>query len=69
MTEVGEKTGTLDSTLLYLAKFYEKEISSQLKDLANILEPVLLIIVGLIVAFVAVSIISPIYQLTQGLHG
>lgn len=64
MIEVGEKTGSLDDTLLYLANFFEAEVDDLTKNLSNILEPVLLIFIGLAVAFLALSIITPIYQIT-----
>lgn len=69
MISVGEKTGNLEDSLLYLAEFYEKEVDSATKNLSVILEPMLLIFIGIIVAFIAVSIITPIYQLTRGLRG
>jgi type II secretory pathway component PulF len=69
MVKVGEKTGNLEESLLYLADFYEKEVDNTTQKLSTILEPVLLIIIGLIVGFIAVSIITPIYQITRGLRG
>lgn len=69
MVKVGEKTGNLEESLLYLADFYEKEVDNTTQKLSTILEPVLLIIIGLIVGFIAISIITPIYQITKGLHG
>jgi len=66
MIEVGEKTGNLEQTLLHLAEFYEKEIDNVTKNLSNILEPILLIVIGLVVGFIAIAIISPIYKLTGG---
>lgn len=68
MVSVGEKTGNLDSTLLYLGDFYEEEIDNISKNLSTILEPVLLLGIGLVVAFVAFAIISPIYQLTGSIR-
>lgn len=68
MIEVGEQTGTLSETLLYLADFYEEEVDSATQNLAEILEPILLIIMGIVVGFVAISIILPIYKITQGLE-
>ncbi|HWY79473.1 MAG TPA: type II secretion system F family protein [Candidatus Sulfotelmatobacter sp.] len=68
MIGVGEKTGNLDESLIYLGDFFEEEIDEYSKNLATILEPVILIFVGLAVAFVAFAIISPIYQLTNGIH-
>ncbi len=62
MISVGERTGTLENNLLYLAEFYEKEVDNISKNLSSIIEPILLIIVGFIVAFIAIAIISPIYE-------
>ena len=68
MISVGEKTGKLDETLLYLGDFFEDEVDDISKNLSTILEPALLIIIGLVVGFVAISIISPIYQLTGSIR-
>ena len=64
MIGVGEKTGTLDEMFLYLGNFFEEETDDAAKTFSTVLEPMLLLIIGLIVAFVAMAIISPIYQLT-----
>lgn len=64
MAAVGEKTGHLDETLLYLGDFYEEEIDNISKNLTTILEPFLLLVIGLVVGFMALAIISPIYGLT-----
>ena len=63
MINVGERTGELDNSLLYLAEFYEAEVDSTTKNLANILEPILLVFVGILVGTVVLAIISPIYSL------
>lgn len=68
MIGVGEKTGKLDESLLYLGDFYEEEIDTFSKNLTTILEPILLVIIGLVVGFVALSIISPIYELTGSIR-
>ncbi|MBI4119668.1 MAG: type II secretion system F family protein [Parcubacteria group bacterium] len=68
MIEVGDATGTLESNLFYLADFYENEVDEITKNLSSVLEPVLLLLMGVIVGFVAVSIITPIYEITQTLH-
>lgn len=60
---VGERTGSLQSILLTFADFYEDEVDTSLKDLTSILEPTLLLIMGLLVGSIAFSIILPIYQL------
>ncbi len=66
MIEIGEKTGSLDANLFYLAEFYENEVDETVKNLSTILEPAMLIVMGLIVGFVAVSIITPIYSISRG---
>ncbi len=68
MIAVGEKTGNLSNTLVYLADLYESEVEDFTKNLSSLIEPVLLIIMGVIVGFIAISIITPIYSITQSLH-
>lgn len=68
LIRVGEASGKLDDSLLYLNRFYEREVDSLMKDLAVVLEPTLLLIIGLAVAFVVSAIISPIYQITGSLR-
>ncbi len=68
MIEVGEKTGKLDDSLLYLGDYYEEEIDNFSKNLSTILEPIMLIVIGLVVGFVALAIITPIYQLTGSIR-
>jgi len=63
---VGEKTGTLDHTLSTFAVFYDEEIDNTLKTLVSLLEPILVISMGLIVALIAVSVLLPIYRLASG---
>lgn len=65
---VGERTGTLSIILLSLADFYEEEVSNKLKDMVAILEPVLLLVMGLVVGAIALSILLPIYQLVGGVR-
>jgi len=67
MVAVGEKTGSVDQSLDYISQFYEDDIEDTAENLTTILEPALLLIIGLVVAFVALAIISPIYQLTGSL--
>lgn len=62
MLAVGERSGKLEETFQYLAEFYEDEVDVTSKNLSTILEPVLLIFIGLTVAYIAVAIITPIYN-------
>lgn len=68
MIGVGEKSGNLEENLAYLGDYFEDEVDTITKNLSTILEPVLLIVIGGMVAFVALSIISPIYQVTGSIR-
>lgn len=68
MVGIGERTGSLEEVLLYLGNFYEAEVDRSTKSLSTILEPILLLIVGAAVGFIALAIITPIYEITRGLH-
>lgn len=68
MIGVGERTGKLDESLAYLASFYEDEVDNATRNLSSVLEPVLLLIIGVVLGFLAVAIISPIYQFTGSLQ-
>lgn len=65
MVMVGENTGKLDESILFLADYYEAELDESTKSMSNVLEPLLLLTMGVIVAFVALAIITPIYKITQ----
>ncbi|OGG52888.1 hypothetical protein A3H16_03420 [Candidatus Kaiserbacteria bacterium RIFCSPLOWO2_12_FULL_53_8] len=67
MIEVGEQTGNLSSSLMYLSDMYEEEISDLTKNLTTLIEPILMLLMGIIVGFIAISIITPIYGITQQL--
>jgi type IV pilus assembly protein PilC len=67
MIEVGESTGNLEENLNYLSEYYESEVNDTVQGLTTILEPLLLLVMGFVVGFVALSIITPIYKVTQEL--
>lgn len=62
MTLVGEKTGTLDTTLMNIVDFYRKEIDRAIDNLLSVLEPVSIIFLGLIVAGLMLAILIPLYR-------
>jgi len=68
MVRVGEETGTLDANLKTLAGFYDEEVDRSVKRVTGLLEPGLIIFVGLIVGFVAISVIMPMYSLLQNIR-
>jgi len=69
MIAVGEETGRLDQMLSKVANFYDEEVDSTLKGLTSLIEPLMIVGLGLIVGFIAVSVISPIYSIVGSLGG
>ncbi len=65
LVAVGEQTGSIDLVLTDLAEFYEEEVDAITKNLSSIIEPVLMVIIGSAVGFLAISMLQPIYSLTQ----
>lgn len=62
MIVVGEKTGTLESSLINVVGFYEEETDRALESFAKLLEPVMIIILGLLVAGLIAAVLLPIYS-------
>ena len=63
MMAVGEETGKIGGMLLNVAEFYEEEVDQKTKDMSSVVEPFLMIFIGAVVGFFAISVISPIYSL------
>lgn len=68
LLDLGEKTAGLEEASDNLAEYFEAEVDETMKNLAVSLEPMLIIIVGGIVAFVAFSILGPIYKITGNIR-
>ena len=62
---ISEKAGHLAEVLETLAKFYSSNVDAKVRSLVSVIEPLLLMVMGLIVGLIALSIIIPIYQLTS----
>jgi type IV pilus assembly protein PilC len=65
---IAENTGNLEENLVYLSDYYTKQADETVGNLTTILEPFLLLFMGLLVGFIALSIITPIYQITANIH-
>ena len=65
MIKVGEETGELDNMLGNLANYYEEEVDNVVKTISTIIEPIVIVIMGVIVLLILVGVISPIYGIAQ----
>ena len=65
MIEVGESSGALSPMLNSVAEFYEEEVNLRLSALVSVIEPVLLIFMGLLVAFILISLYLPIFSFSM----
>ncbi|MFC1629702.1 type II secretion system F family protein [Patescibacteria group bacterium] len=63
MIEVGEETGETSSILQKLAEFFEEEVTNTTKNLSSIIEPILMLLVGGVVGFFAISMVQPMYSM------
>ena len=65
MVSVGEETGELDKILIKLAEFYEKEVDTVVEGMTSIIEPILIMVIGVMVGFVLVSVFGPLAALNN----
>ena len=65
LVAVSEKSGHIESILTTLADFYAKEIESSVKSLVSFIEPIMLMLIGVVVGVIALAVIVPVYQLTS----
>ena len=69
MMSVGEETGSVDTLLDEVADFYEQEIDYELKQLADAIEPILLVFLGSLVLVLALGVFLPIWELSGAVSG
>ncbi len=67
MISVGEETGELDTILGELAEFYENEVDQIMKELPSLIEPLLILVLGVGVGGVAAAVIMPMYSLSSSM--
>jgi type IV pilus assembly protein PilC len=68
MIEVSEKTGSLEDSLKYLYELYAEEVEEISTNLTTLLEPILMIFLGVCIGLLAITVIGPIYQLTSSIN-
>ena len=67
MASVGEETGKMDEVLGRVASYYDGEVDHLVKGLSSALEPIILVMLGTMVGFLIISIITPIYKITSAI--
>ena len=67
MIRIGEETGKLDFTLKTLARFYRNEVYNTVENLVSLIEPVMIIFLGLAVGFLVASVLIPIYNISTSI--
>jgi len=68
MIMVGEETGNISDMLLEVADFYETEVDAELKNIASVIEPILIVIIGIMVLILALGIFLPMWDLSTNMH-
>jgi type IV pilus assembly protein PilC len=69
MMEVGESTGALPAMLGSVAEFYEDDVNTRMTAILSLIEPLIMISMGVFVAFVLISLYLPIFSLADSMHG
>lgn len=67
MLAVGEETGKISEMLNRIAVFFEEDVAETTKDLTTVIEPLLMVVVGVVVGFFAISMITPMYSMMEGI--
>jgi type IV pilus assembly protein PilC len=68
MLKVGETTGSLDKALLNVSYFYERDVKESIKKVQVMIEPAMTIILGALLGWVMLSVLSPIYDIIGKVH-
>lgn len=67
MIDIGEETSRLSEMLMKVAEFYEKEVDASVKGLTSMIEPALIVFMGVVVGFIAISVMSPMFKLVSSI--
>lgn len=68
MIDIGEETGRLSEMLSKVSDFYDQEVDNSVKALTSLIEPCLIVVMGGIVGFIAVSIMAPIFKMISSIN-
>jgi type IV pilus assembly protein PilC len=65
MIDVGERTGALESMLSKIADFYEDQVDATVASLTSLIEPLLIVFLGVVIGFIAISMFLPLFKMTE----
>jgi type IV pilus assembly protein PilC len=68
MMDIGEESGRLSEMMVRIADFYEQEVDAAIKGLTSMIEPLLIVFLGGIVGFIAISIMMPMFKLVSAIQ-
>ena len=68
MLDIGEDSGRLSEMMVKIADFYEQEVDATIKGLTSMIEPLLIVFLGGIVGFIAISIMMPMFKLINAIQ-
>jgi type IV pilus assembly protein PilC len=69
MVEIGELSGTLEENMMYLHDYYSDDVTEMSNNIVTLIEPLLLILVGVIIGLLGITILMPMYQLMGSING
>ena len=65
MIRIGEESGTLDAMMGKAADYYEKELEDEIKNISTLIEPLLMILLGIVALVIVAAVLGPIYGLAS----
>ncbi len=68
MIDVGEETGRLSEMLVKVSDFYDAEVDAAVKGLTSLIEPMLIVFMGVVVGFIAISVMAPMFKLVSSIN-
>jgi type IV pilus assembly protein PilC len=68
MIDIGEETGRLSEMLVKVSDFYDAEVDAAVKGLTSLIEPMLIVFMGVVVGFIAISVMAPMFKLVSSIN-
>ena len=68
MIDIGEETGRLSEMLVKVSDFYDAEVDAAVKGLTSMIEPMLIVFMGVVVGFIAISVMAPMFKLVSSIN-